>query len=144
MKGIGLEIFFPCVNCDLDLGDKTLSQGHDTIVWYISRSNKAAWSYGPDKVLGVCTLWLWTWRYDLGSRSWHNNCVKYYSHPIRNIATNVASMFTRTCRLSWRHLDCRDVIKICGQLWSQEQPYMKFWASFSQIYRLQKAKQFVN
>ena len=60
---------------------------------------------------------------------------------IRNIATNVASMFTRTCRLSWRHLDCRDVIKICGQLWSQEQPYMKFWASFPQIYRLQQAKQ---
>ena len=60
---------------------------------------------------------------------------------IRNIATNVASMFTRTCRLSWRHLDCRDVIKICGQLWSQEQPYMTFWASFPQIYRLQQAKQ---
>ena len=62
-------------------------------------------------------------------------------HRIRNIATNVASMFTRTCRLSWRHLDCRDVIKICGQLWSQEQPYMKFWASFPQTYRLQQAKQ---
>ena len=60
---------------------------------------------------------------------------------IRNIATNVASMFTRTCRLSWRHLDCHDVIKICGQLWSQEQPYMKFWTSFPQIYRLQQAKQ---
>ena len=28
-----LETFMPCVNCDLDLGDKTLSQGHDTIVW---------------------------------------------------------------------------------------------------------------
>ena len=49
-------------------------------------------------------------------------------------------MFTRTCRLSWRHLDCRDVIKICGQLWSQMQPYMKFWASFSKIYRFQQAK----
>ena len=23
------------VNCDLYLGDKTLSKGHDTIVWYI-------------------------------------------------------------------------------------------------------------
>ena len=62
------------------------------------------------------------------------------SCAIRNIGTKVASMFTRTCRLSWRHLDCRDVIKICGQLWSQMQPYMKFWASFSKIYRFQKAK----
>ena len=25
----------PCVNCDLDLCDMTLSQGHDKIVWYI-------------------------------------------------------------------------------------------------------------
>ena len=36
--------------------------------------------------------------------------------------------------------DCRDVIKICGQLWSQEQPYMKFWASFSQNYRFKESK----
>ena len=35
MKGNGLEKKIPCVNCDLDLGDKTLSEGHDTIVWYI-------------------------------------------------------------------------------------------------------------
>ena len=68
-----------------------------------------------------------------------NRCLWTFS-VIRNIATKVASMFTRTCRLSWRHLDCRDVIKICGQLWSQMQPYMKFWASFSKIYRFQQAK----
>ena len=37
--------------------------------------------------------------------------------------------------------DCRDVIKICGQLWSQEQPSMKFWASFPRIYGIQQAKQ---
>ena len=37
-------------------------------------------------------------------------------------------------------LDCRDFTKICGQLWSQEQPYMKFWASFPQIYGFQQAK----
>ena len=36
---------------------------------------------------------------------------------------------------------CRDVIQICGQLWSQEQSYMKFWASFPKIYRFQQAKQ---
>ena len=27
--------FLPSVNCDLDIGDMTLRQGHDTIVWYI-------------------------------------------------------------------------------------------------------------
>ena len=37
--------------------------------------------------------------------------------------------------------DCCDVIKICGQLWSQEQPSMKFWASFLWIYGIQQAKQ---
>ena len=36
--------------------------------------------------------------------------------------------------------DCRDVIKKCGQLWSQEQRYMKFLASFPRIYRFQQAK----
>ena len=37
--------------------------------------------------------------------------------------------------------DCfRDIIKICGQLWLQEQPYLKFWASFPKIYRFQQAK----
>ena len=30
MKGNGLEKL-PCVNCDLDFGDMSLSQGHDTI-----------------------------------------------------------------------------------------------------------------
>ena len=43
---------------------------------------------------------------------------------IRNIATNVAPMFTRTCRLF--SIVVTDVIKIFGQFWSQEQPYMKF------------------
>ena len=69
---------------------------------------------------------------------------KFKCKLIRNIATNVASMFTRTCRLfflsSWRYFDCPDVIKICGQLWSQEQPYNQFWASFPKIYRFQQAK----
>ena len=60
-----------------------------------------------------------------------------YWHLIQNVVTNVASMFTRTC---WLFFNCCDVIKICGQLWSQEQPYMKFWASFPQIYGFQQAK----
>ena len=38
----------------------------------ISRSNLAVKTYGPDTVLGMCALWPWPWRYDLGSRSWRN------------------------------------------------------------------------
>ena len=36
----------------------------------LSRSNIAVRSYGPDTVLGMCALWPWPRRYDLGSRSW--------------------------------------------------------------------------
>ena len=65
------------VHCDLNLGDMTLGQGHDTplkngqqLCEILSRSNLALMSYGPDTDLGyVCTVTL-TWRYDLGSRSW--------------------------------------------------------------------------
>ena len=32
VEGNGLGKKIPCVNCDLDLGGKTLIQGHDTIV----------------------------------------------------------------------------------------------------------------
>ena len=28
----------PCVNCDLDLGNMTMGQGHDTVVWYTVES----------------------------------------------------------------------------------------------------------
>ena len=45
-------------------------------------------------------------------------------------------MFTCTCRLSWRHLDCVATV-ITG---SQEQLYKKFWASFPKIYRFQQAR----
>ena len=51
---------------------------------------------------------------------------------------------------NWRHtdvhahlptvFDCRDVIRICGQLWSQEQPYRTFWASFSPVYGFMQSK----
>ena len=37
-------------------------------------------------ILGMCALWPWPWRYDLGSKSRHisvmdNNCEKYYLDP---------------------------------------------------------------
>ena len=51
---------FPvCLHCDLDLGDMTLGQGHDTTLGHgqqlceiISRSDKGVRSYGPD------TMWI--------------------------------------------------------------------------------------
>ena len=46
-----------CVHCDLDLGDMTLGQGHDTPLGHgqqmceiISRSDKGVRSYGPDTI----------------------------------------------------------------------------------------------
>ena len=57
--------FSVCVHCDLDLGDMTLAQGHDTPLGYgqqlcqISRSNTAMRSYGPDTDFPyVCTVTL--------------------------------------------------------------------------------------
>ena len=63
-----------------DLGDMTLGQGHGTHLGHgqqlcemLSRSNLvlAVRSYGLDTDLGMCALWPWPWRYDLGLRSWH-------------------------------------------------------------------------
>ena len=58
--------FWVCVHCDLDTGDVTLGQGHDTplgpgqqLFEILSRSNLAVRSYGPDMDLGyVCTVTL--------------------------------------------------------------------------------------
>ena len=78
----------PCVNCDLDLGDNTLSQCHDTIVWYIFKIQ-----HGCEELLPwhgcryVCTLALtleiWPW-VKVMTHPWvmDNNCVKYYPDPI--------------------------------------------------------------
>ena len=124
--GHGFSVY---VHCDLDLGDMTLGQSHDTplgnrqeVCEILSRSNLAVRSYGPDtdlwyvctvtltleiwpwvkvmthpwvmdnncvkyypdptwqwgvmdrtRILGIWALWPWTWRYDLGSRSWHTH-----------------------------------------------------------------------
>ena len=58
--------FSVCVYCDLDLGDMTLAQGHDTPLGHgqqlceiLSRSNTALRSYGPDTDFRyVCTVTL--------------------------------------------------------------------------------------
>ena len=94
----------PCVNCDLDLGDMSLSQGHDTIGDILSRSFLAVITYGLDTVLGMCALWPWTRRYDLGSRSWHtlrsdNKCVKYYSDPTWQWGVMARTLIPGICAL---------------------------------------------
>ena len=70
--------FWVCAYCDLDIGGMTLGQGHDTpwghgqqLCEILSRSNMAVRSYGLDTDMGLCALWPWPCRYDLGSRSWH-------------------------------------------------------------------------
>ena len=73
------RIFPVYVHCDLDLGDMTLGEGHDTPLGHgqqlcelLSRSNLAVRSYGPDTDLQyICALLPSPWGYDLGSRSWH-------------------------------------------------------------------------
>ena len=87
--------FSVCVHCDLDLGDMTLGQGHDTpldhgqqLCEILSRSNMAA-SYCPDTdfryVFTVTlTLEIWPW-VKVMTHPWvmNNNCVKYYPDRIR-------------------------------------------------------------
>ena len=53
------------MQCDLDLGDMTLRQGHDTLLGHgqqlcetLSRSNLAVRSYGPYMDFGMCALTL--------------------------------------------------------------------------------------
>ena len=67
---------FSYVNCDLDIGDMALSQGHDTPLGHgqqswelLSRSNLAMRGYGHG-FFCMCALWPWHKRYDLGSMSW--------------------------------------------------------------------------
>ena len=62
----------PCVNCDLDLGDMTLSQGHDKIVWYIITIHFGSEELWPGHGFWVCVHCdLDIKRYDLELRSWH-------------------------------------------------------------------------
>ena len=71
MKGNGMKKKLPCVNCDLDLGNMSQVKVMIRLRDILSRSNLAVITYGPDTVLGMCALWPWPQRYDLGSRSWH-------------------------------------------------------------------------
>ena len=82
------------VHCDLDLGDMTLGQVHDTPLGHVqqlcetlSTSNMAFRSYSPDTDFWyVCTvtmtLKIWTWvKVMTHPCVMENNCVKYYPDP---------------------------------------------------------------
>ena len=86
MRSYGPDTYFRyhtvCLHCDLDLGDMTLGQGHDTPLVHgqqlcekLSRSNMAVRSYGLDMDFGCfhCDL-------DLGDMTF-KACVKVMTHP---------------------------------------------------------------
>ena len=88
MKGNGLEKKnLSCVNCDLDLGDMSLSQGHDTIAWYIIKIQLGSDNLWPGHGFGnVCTVTMnseiWPWVKVMTHPSViDNKCVKYYPAP---------------------------------------------------------------
>ena len=88
MKGNGLEKnILPCLNCDLDLWDMSLSQGHDTIAWYIIRIHLCSDNLWPGHSFGyVCTVTMnseiWPWVKVMTHPSViDNKCVKYYPDP---------------------------------------------------------------
>ena len=75
--------FWVCVHCDLNLGDLAfgqghdLDQGHDTPLGYehlFENFQDLTWQKGVmalERILDMCALRPWPWRYDLGSKSWH-------------------------------------------------------------------------
>ena len=108
-----------CVQCDLDLGDMTMGQGHDKTFGYgqqlfeiLSRSNLGVRSYGLDTGFGyVCTVTLtleiWPW-VKVMTHPWvmDNNCAKYYPDQTWQCGvmawTQVLAMCTRW-PLPWRY-----------------------------------------
>ena len=80
--------FLVCVHCDLDLGDMTLGQGHDTPLGHeqlreiLSRSDKGVRSYFRCICIVTLTLEIWPW-VKVMTQPWvmDNSCVKYYPDP---------------------------------------------------------------
>ena len=63
--------------CGFDLGDMTLCQGQTQPPVMDNNCMKypdPTWQWGAmahTRILGMCALWPWPLRYDLGSKSWH-------------------------------------------------------------------------
>ena len=86
--------FWICVHCDLDRGDGTLGQFHDTTLGHgqqlcdiLSRSNLAVRNYGPDTDFGYMCIVTLTLEIrpliKVMTQPWvmDNNCVIYYPDP---------------------------------------------------------------
>ena len=114
--GHGFSVY---VHCDLDLGDMTFGQGHDTPLGHgqqlceiSSRSNLAVRSYGPDTDFQyVCTVTLtleiWPW-VKVMTHPWvmDNNCVKYYPDPTWQWRVMARTRISSMCALwpwPWRY-----------------------------------------
>ena len=55
-----------------------------TIVWNIIKIQHGSEELWPGhEFLGMCALWPWPWRYDLGSKSWHT--LRSWTKIVRNI-----------------------------------------------------------
>ena len=113
--GHGFPVY---MHCDLDLGDMTLGQGHDTPLGHgqqlseiLSRSNLAVRSYGPDTDFQyVCTVTLtleiWPW-VKVMTHPWvmDNNWVKYYPDPTWQWGVMARTRISSMCALwpwPWR------------------------------------------
>ena len=114
--GHGFPVY---VHCDLDLGDMTLGQGHDTPLGHgqqlceiLSRSNLAVRSNGPDTDFHhMCTVTLtleiWPW-VKIMTHPWviDNNCVKYYPDPTWQWGVIARTRISSMCALwpwPWRY-----------------------------------------
>ena len=91
----------PCVNCDLDLGDMSLSQGHDTIAWYIIKIQLGSYNLWPRYVCTVTMTWeIWPW-VKVMTHPWvmDNNCVKYYPDPTWQWGVMARTRISSICAL---------------------------------------------
>ena len=79
VKSYGRTHIFLCVHCDLDLRGMTVGQGHDTPLVMVM-GNPCVKCPDPTRqwgvmartrIFGMCALWHWPWKYEIGWRSWH-------------------------------------------------------------------------
>ena len=102
------------MNCDLDLGDMTRSESHNTIVFNIIQiKHDSKELYGSDKDLDyVCTV---TLTFEIGPfvkvmthpRVMDNNCVKYYPDPTKGLEDMARTLYEQTGGRTDRQTDRR-------------------------------------
>ena len=131
--------FWVCVHCDLDLGDMTLGQGHDTWPWgkvmthrwamdnceISSRSHLAVRSNSPDTDFGyMCTvtltleMWLCV---KVMTHPWvmDNKCVKYYPD-----LTWLGGVMVQTQILNFFRYVCTETLEIWSWVKVKTHPWV--------------------